>query len=544
MTATTSNWNFADVWEAISREQPDRPALRRGDLTRSWSDFESRSDSIARGLCEAGLEPGARVAQYLTNSTEYVESLFACFKSSLVPVNTNYRYVADELAYLWLDAGVEAVIFHGAFSASVEEVRSRVPNIRLWLWVDDGVGSCPDWAEPFETVAASGVRRELGVSTRSGDDLYLLYTGGTTGQPKGVMWRQDDLFCVLNRTSVIKHPEEGGLGAIAATLSSADEFRPSVIPAAPLMHGTSAFSAFAALGSGGTVVLCEGIKFDPIELLSTIERFSVSDVSIVGDAFAKPLLDALDAEPNRWDLSSLRSILSSGVIWSAPVKDGLLSHCPSLLCVDTLGSSEAVGLARSISSSRGTVKTAGFKLGPDAQVIRDDGNPVDRGTGESGLVAIGGRGPIGYYNDPEKSAKTFQVIGGRRWTTPGDFATVDADGTVHLLGRGSGCINTGGEKVFPEEVEETLKLHPDVFDAVVVGAPHKRFGQQVVAFLEPRSGATLDLDGVIVQAREHLSAYKLPRHVAVVHSIARAANGKVDQAHWRAEALALVEPSP
>ncbi|MSX96037.1 MAG: AMP-binding protein, partial [Actinobacteria bacterium] len=328
----------------------------------------------------------------------------------------------------------------------------------------------------------------------------------------------------------------GGLDAIAEGLAAAGSSRARVIPAAPLMHGTAAFSAFAVLDSGGAVVLCENTKFDPKELLDTVEVHSVTDLSIVGDAFAKPLLTALDAEPERWDISSLKVILSSGVMWSAPVKDGLIAHAPTVLCVDTLGSSEAVGLARSISSSRGTAKTAGFKLGPDAQVIRDDGTPVTPGSGETGLVAVAGRAPIGYFNDPEKSAKTFREIGGRRWTTPGDFASVDEDGTVTLLGRGSGCINTGGEKVFPEEVEEALKLQSGVADAVVVGAPHERFGQQVIAFVELAPRATVDTDVLIGQLRMSLAAYKIPRRVSFVESIGRAANGKVDQSRWKAEA--------
>ena len=529
-------WNFADVWETIASVQPEAPALVRGSSVRSWGEFDARSEAIAQALFHAGLTHQSRVAQYLMNSMEYLESLFGTYKAAMVPVNTNYRYVADELAYLWLDADVEAVMFHGSFTESTNEVRARVPNVKLWLWVDDGVGECPDWAVSYEHVAVSGAILSAESPQRSGDDLFLLYTGGTTGQPKGVMWRQDDLFCVLNRSATIKYPEEGGLESVAEGLAAAGSTRARVIPAAPLMHGTAAFSAFAVLDSGGAVVLCEHTKFDPKELLDTVEAHNVTDLSIVGDAFAKPLLDALDAQPQRWDISSLKVILSSGVMWSAPVKDGLIKHAPNLLCVDTLGSSEAVGLARSISSSRGTAKTAGFKLGPNAQVIREDGTPVAPGSGETGLVAVAGRAPIGYFNDPEKSAKTFREIGGRRWTTPGDFATVNEDGTVTLLGRGSGCINTGGEKVFPEEVEEALKLLAGVQDAVVVGAPHHRFGQQVVAFVELSPRARGDVDALMGQLRTSLAAYKIPRHVSVVESIGRAANGKVDQARWKTEA--------
>ena len=529
-------WNFADVWETIASVQPEAPALVRGSSVRSWGEFDARSEAIAQALFDAGLTHQSRVAQYLMNSMEYLESLFGTYKAAMVPVNTNYRYVADELAYLWLDADVEAVMFHGSFTESTNEVRARVPNVKLWLWVDDGVGECPDWAVSYEHVAVSGAILSAESPQRSGDDLFLLYTGGTTGQPKGVMWRQDDLFCVLNRSATIKYPEEGGLESVAEGLAAAGSTRARVIPAAPLMHGTAAFSAFAVLDSGGAVVLCEHTKFDPKELLDTVEAHNVTDLSIVGDAFAKPLLDALDAQPQRWDISSLKVILSSGVMWSAPVKDGLIKHAPNLLCVDTLGSSEAVGLARSISSSRGTAKTAGFKLGPNAQVIREDGTPVAPGSGETGLVAVAGRAPIGYFNDPEKSAKTFREIGGRRWTTPGDFATVNEDGTVTLLGRGSGCINTGGEKVFPEEVEEALKLLAGVQDAVVVGAPHHRFGQQVVAFVELSPRARGDVDVLMGQLRTSLAAYKIPRHVSFVESIGRAANGKVDQARWKTEA--------
>ena len=529
-----SNWNFADVWEAIAFLQPDLPALVRGESVTSWQEFERRSEALASVLLAAGLTRQTSVACYLHNSAEYMETLFACFKASLVPVNTNYRYVSDELRYLWTDADVEAVVFHGAFSDRIEELRDSVPSILLWLWVDDGSGVCPTWAVSYEAEISSAPAKSP--NDRSGDDLFMLYTGGTTGQPKGVMWRQDDLFAVLNRTAAVRYPEEGSVDDVAATLPAIDQPRGSVIPAAPLMHGTAAFSAFGMLGTGGVVVLCDGTRFDVVELLDTISRHRVSDLSIVGDAFARPMLDALDADPDRWDVSALRVILSSGVMWSAPVKQGLIRHMPDVLCVDTLGSSEAVGLARSISSSKKTASTAGFKLGPDAQVIRDDGSPVEAGSGEVGLVAIGGRGPIGYRGDEAKTARTFRVIGDRRWITPGDNATVDADGTIHLLGRGSSCINTGGEKVFPEEVEEALKLDTSVADAVVVGIPHERFGEMVVAVVAAAPESQPTEAALLEGLRASLAAYKVPRHVFVVDSLGRGPNGKIDQRRWKAEA--------
>ncbi|CAM8637326.1 CaiC Acyl-CoA synthetases (AMP-forming)/AMP-acid ligases II [Acidimicrobiia bacterium] len=532
-----SGWNFADVWEEIARVQPDKLAIACGETERTWSEFSSRADRLGSGLADRGVVAEARVAQYLHNGPEYLESLFACFKFSFVPVNTNYRYVADELRYLWSDADVEAVIFHGTFAGTIASLRPNLPSIRLWVWVDDSSGPCPEWAVPYETlVSDSAAPTPDSFRHRSGDDLYLLYTGGTTGTPKGVMWRQDDLFVVLNRTALVRYPEDAGAESIEATLRERGEHFGRVLPAAPLMHGTAAFSAFGMLSAGGAVILCEGTKFDPVELLDTLARHHCTDVAIVGDAFARPLLDALDAEPGRRDLSALVVMLSSGVMWSAPVKDGLIGHLPNLLCVDTLGSSEAVGLARSISSSRGTASTAGFKLGSDARVIREDGNSIEPGSGEVGLVAIAGRGPIGYLGDPEKSARTFREIDGMRWTTPGDHATVDTDGTVRLLGRGSGCINTGGEKVFPEEVEEVLKLHSDVIDSVVVGVPNVRFGESVAGFVQLVEGSAVDVESLIEFCRSRLAAYKVPRRLELVADIGRAANGKVDQARWKMQA--------
>jgi acyl-CoA synthetase (AMP-forming)/AMP-acid ligase II len=529
-----TGWNFADVWEEIACVQPDKLAIAYGETSRTWAEFSARAGRLGSGLANCGVVAGGRVAQYLHNAPEYLEALFACFKFSFVPVNTNYRYVADELRYLWTDADVEAVVFHGAFSETIALLRGDLPSIRLWVWVDDSSGPCPEWAEPYETlVSESALPSADSFRNRSGDDLYLLYTGGTTGMPKGVMWRQDDLFVVLNRTALVRYPEDGGVESIEVTLRESAEHSGRVLPAAPLMHGTAAFSAFGMLSAGGAVILCKGTKFDAVELLDTLAEHECTDVAIVGDAFARPLLDALDAEPGRWDLSALRVMLSSGVMWSAPVKDGLIGHLPNLLCVDTLGSSEAVGLARSISSRRGTASTAGFKLGSEARVIREDGNPVDPGTGEVGLVAIAGRGPAGYLGDPEKSARTFREIDGRRWTTPGDHATVDVDGTVKFLGRGSGCINTGGEKVFPEEVEEVLKLHPAVVDAVVLGVPNARFGESVAGFVQLVEGSATDSKALIEFCRLSLAAYKVPRGLELVSDIGRAANGKVDQTRWK-----------
>ncbi|HEY6532104.1 MAG TPA: AMP-binding protein, partial [Acidimicrobiales bacterium] len=508
-----SGWNVADVWDEIARLQPEHPAVVRGGDERSWARFEQDAASVAAGLRAARLSDRAKVAIYLHNSIEYLEVLYGAFKGSYVPVNTNYRYVEAELVQLWHSADVEVVVFHGAFAATVEQIRAEVPAVRLWWWVDDGSGPCPSWAVPFGTgVGAEGEAfPPVAPIQRSGDDLLLLYTGGTTGLPRGVMWRQDDLFVVINRIASVPYPDEPDLGVVGDVVASIDRSRTRVFPAAPLMHGTAVFTAFGALDAGGTVVLAEGVRFDPVELLDTIARDRVSLVAIVGDAFARPILEHLEVEPDRWDLSSLQVMVSSGVMWSQPVKDALLALVPGLLCVDTFGSSEAIGVARSLSVAGRSTRTGGFELGPGSRILRDDGTPVAPGSGEIGLVATSGRGPVGYYKDADATARTFRVIDGTRWITAGDQARVEADGTVQLLGRGSGCINTGGEKVFPEEVEEALKLQAGVRDAVVVGVPDERFGEVVAAVVEAVPGAVVSGDGLHAQLKEHLAGYKVPR---------------------------------
>jgi acyl-CoA synthetase (AMP-forming)/AMP-acid ligase II len=530
--AVTSGWNFADVWETVADVLPDAQALVHGDRRLSWSALDSRADGIAAALIASGAARQDKVAQYLYNSNEYLESVFACFKAGLVPVNTNYRYTEDELAYLWDNSDTVAVMFHGAFSERIEAVRGRVPDVRLWLWVDDGSAACPTWATPYENAATAGGGRVRPPWGRSGDDLYLLYTGGTTGMPKGVMWRQHDLYRLFSETTM-HDPDEADLDAVRGRLARPG---PVTLPACPLMHGTGSFSAFAILALGGSVVTLTGRRFDIIELLDTIERERVGSIAIVGDAFAKPLLDALDANPGRWDLSSLIIVLSSGVMWSEATKQGLLRHSPALMLVDVFSSSEAVGMGQSISGGTRAAATAQFVLGERARVLTEDGRDVQPGSGETGMVAVRGLGPIGYYKDAEKTASTFRVIDGERYTIAGDFATIEADGTLRVLGRGSVCINTGGEKVFPEEVEEVLKEHPTVRDAVVVGVPDDRFGEVILAWVEP-AGDGIDEGALIAHTKSRLAGYKSPRRVLSTPSIGRSPAGKVDYARLKREAV-------
>ncbi|HEV2369871.1 MAG TPA: AMP-binding protein [Acidimicrobiales bacterium] len=536
--APESGWNFADVWEAAAEALPDAPAQVQGKRRYSWSEVDRRANGVAHWLLDLGTERQDKVVQYLYNCPEYMESMWAMYKAGLVPVNTNYRYGPEEIVYLWENADAVATIFHGAFTDTIEGLRARVPKIKAWLWVDDGSGPCPSWATPYEDVTGAHSERVVAPWGRSGDDLYMLYTGGTTGMPKGVMWRQDDLFHILNAGAMRRVPEDGGLVAVRDELANGPGA--VALPACPLMHGTGALSTIATMLGAGVVVTLEGRHFDAVELLDTVQAERVNALAIVGDAFAKPMLAALDAEPGRWDISSLALIVSSGVMWSEQTKQGLLRHHPGMLLADSLGSSEAVGMGMSVSGNASTAQTAKFSLGENARVITDDGRDVVPGSGEIGVVALRGRVPLGYYKDPEKSARTFREIDGARYSIPGDYATVEADGTLRLLGRGSVVINTGGEKVYPEEVEEAIKEHPAVADAVVVGVPDDRFGEAITAMVELRPGADVEESDIVGHVKARLSAFKAPRRVLMVATVGRAPNGKVDYQRLREDAIARV----
>ncbi len=538
MTTTDAGWNFADLWETVATQIPDALAQQQGERTHTWADFNRRANGVAAALLRPGSAEQDKVAQYLYNSPEYLESLFAAFKAGFAVVNTNHRYAADELVYLWDNADATAVVFHATFTDQCDAIRGRVPKVQTWLWVDDGAaggGKCPDWATPYEDAAAAGTDDNVEAAWgRSSDHLMLLYTGGTTGMPKGVMWRQDDLFGVLDANNKKRMPPEQDLEAVAERIVNAG---PRNMPAAPLMHGTGLFNAISNLMVGGSITTIEGRHFSAEEFLDTVQQHAINSTSIVGDAFAKPILRALDNEPDRWDISTLRVIVSSGVMWSKETKQGLLRHNPRLIMVDSLGSSEAIGMATNTTTAESTGETAKFELGPTTRVITDAGLDVVPGSGGLGRVALPGRTPIGYYKDEAKSAQTFVMIDGERYSIPGDYATVEADGTVTLLGRGSQCINTGGEKVYPEEVEECLKLHPSVADAAVVGVPDEKWGEAITALVEPHDGDVIDEADLIAHVKSRLAAYKAPKKVVAVTSIGRAANGKLDYKRLRSDAI-------
>jgi acyl-CoA synthetase (AMP-forming)/AMP-acid ligase II len=527
--------NYADVWEAIADVQPDALAQLQGGRRFTWREFDERANAFAAAMLEVeGVGKQTKVAQYLQNCPEYLESVYGGWKIGQVPVNTNFRYTDDELVYLWENADAIAVVFHGSFTATIERIRSKVPGVKKWFWVDDDGSAMPEWAVSYEDIVSKPVARTTAPWGRDGDDLYMLYTGGTTGMPKGTMWRQDDIFWLVNPGTMPPYPDQ-------ATIEQMMEQRKAIgagmksIPACPLMHGTGALSSFGVLQSGGAIVLLENRSFDPVELFELVEREGVNVLVIVGDAFAKPMVRTLDASPGKWDLSSLIAIISSGVMWSEPVKQALLKHHPNMILADSLGSSEAVGMGASQSTGDSAAETAKFSLGPNAVVVSEDGKVLGPGEG-IGRLGIKGRVPVGYYKDEVKSAATFPVIDGVRYSLPGDFAQVEPDGTITLLGRGSVCINTGGEKVFPEEVEEVLKLHDAIRDAVAVAVPDDKFGEIVTAMVELEPGSSIDEGEVIAHVKGKLAAFKAPKHVLVVDTIGRAPNAKVDYKRLKAEA--------
>ena len=525
-----SNWNFAEIFAAVAARVPDRPCQIQGDRVITWRQFDERTNALAADLLTSGVGHQSKLACYLYNSPEYMESMTAAFKAGMAPVNTNYRYGAEEIVYLFDNADAEAVVFHAVFSELLEQIRHRLAKVRRWYVVADDTGAGPDWATPYESVAAPTSPVAMPDVARSGDDLLLLYTGGTTGMPKGVMWRQDDLYNVLGGggNAIFGTPPADGIDDLMSRIDTTAPTGPVMLVACPLMHGTGQFSALNNMGAGGCIVTLERRKFDVAELLGTVERRQVNSVIIVGQAFAGPMLDHLQANPHTYDLSSLGLVTSSGVMWSQDNKAGLLEFIPQAILFDSFGSSEAVGMGASVSSKGSPQQTAKFQIGATCAVFNEMGERVEPGSGDQGVVAVGGFIPLGYYKDEAKSAQTFRTYEGRRWSVPGDFAEVNVDGTLRLLGRGSVCINTGGEKVFPEEVEEALKTHPSVLDAVCVGLPDERFGEVICAVVEATDGAEAELATLSDHVKGLLAHYKAPRHIVVVETIGRAPNGKVD----------------
>ena len=529
MSATPGDLNLATAWEAVADTGGDLPALAFDGRRTSWERFEDRAARLAGFLTDHGLGPDAKVALYCYNGPEYSEAQFGAFKARAVPANVNYRYLGKELAYVLDNADAQAVFFDHTLAERVDEVRDACPMLRVAVQV--GGEEIPDWAVSYEEALAAG---RMPTVERSGDDLWFLYTGGTTGSPKAVMWSHRGLFGGMAETFRSLGEEVPTTAAEAGRISArvvAEGREIRQLCAAPLMHGTSGLTALATHSHGGMVATMVSRTFDPEELWGLVEAERITMVAIVGDAFARPMLESLDdaaARGRSWDLSSLRLVLSSGVMFSAPLKQRLLDHHRCTI-VDTLGSSEGTGMGRQVTSrSRNDRGTARFVLGGHTRVFTEDGQEVRPGSGERGRLALGHPLPEGYFKDPAKTEATFPTIGGRRWSIPGDWATVEADGSIVLLGRGSECINTGGEKVYPEEVEEALKVHPAVADCNVVGVDDERWGQAVTAVVQLRESAAVDGEALRSDVRDRLAGYKVPKRFVFVERIQRLPNGKSD----------------
>ena len=525
--------HFATVWETIADHIGDSTALVHGSSTRTWTEFEQRSARIAAALSDAGLGPDSKVGLYLYNGNEYLEAQFGAFKMRGVSVNVNYRYLDDELWYLLDNADAEALFFHSSLGDRVARVADRLPKLKLLVEVDDGgAGQVPRARRYEEVVAAYDPMPRI---TRAEDDVYLLYTGGTTGMPKGVMYAMGGLtssfvmsgFPLLGLTPPSDPSEIGGL--VKGAVESGNIL--VSIPVAPLMHGTGVWlGAFIPQLAGGTVVTLQNRSLDPDEVLRAVEQHRATNVTIVGDSIAKPIIRALDAaaEAGRpYDTSTLKMMISSGVMWTAEVKEQLLDRIEQIVLLDAMGSSEgSMGMA--ISMKGLPPGTAKFQQMPTTKVFTDDGREVQPGSDEVGMVAAGGNVPLGYYKDPEKSARTFRVIDGVRYSFPGDMAMVAEDGSLILLGRGSQVINSGGEKIFPEEVEEAVKRVPGILDCLVVGVDDEKFGQAVTAVVSTEDGASVDEAAVIADVKGQLAGYKAPKRVIFVSHVPRAPNGKAD----------------
>jgi acyl-CoA synthetase (AMP-forming)/AMP-acid ligase II len=524
------NLSYGDVFDALARAvQPSDPAVYCDGEIVSWDEFDHASNALARSFAAAGLAPGAKVAQYMRNGPEYLVALAGTFKARLVPVNVNYRYGVEELFYLLDNCDAEAVLFDAEFANLVSALRHRLPKVKIWV----GVGEMVAGATTIEALSVGdGSPLEI---ERSADDMLLLYTGGTTGLPKGVMWPSGTLCRALaaTRAPVLGMEPPATLAALQEQIRAGLGRAPNYV-ATPLMHGTGLFSGLAAMTRAAPVVLTRKASFDPKAALDTVTRLRCDGFALVGDAFARPLLDALRAEPERYDLTCLRTMVSSGMMWSPEVKTALLDFMPDAMLLDSFGSSEAGGLGLSVATRNIPATEARFEA-PQTIVVREsDFTPVEPGSGEVGLVAKHGDLPLGYYKDPEKTARTYVTINGERHVFSGDHATVEVDGTIKLLGRGNHCINSGGEKIYPEEVEEALKTHAAVHDALVFGMPDPRFGQSINAVVRLVGRASASDAELIEHVRRKLAPYKAPRRIAFTLSAPRGPNGKADYAAAKA----------
>ena len=525
------NLNFASVWEMIADLVPDNDALICGEDVVSWKSYDSRSSKVASALTNAGLGANSKAGLYLNNSNEYLIGQNAIFKIGGVPINVNYRYVEEELIYLLNNSDAEAVFYHACYSSRIKQIAKSLPNIKAWIEVADGNKSHFSDCIRYEEILNDYPPMKR--IERDPETIYMLYTGGTTGMPKGVMYKQGEFLTFLFRTlKAMGYDVPEDLSDLEASILASktnDEFIKSLV-GCPLMHGTGMWlGAFLPLLLGGTVITTSNLGFDPDKLWAQVQDKKATNIVIVGDAFAKPMLDSLDRAKNSnnpYDIDSVKVIISSGVMWSAEVKQGLLSH-HNMSLMDTMGSTEG-GIGSSVTTRENPSETAKFSINPGVIILADDGEILQPGSDKIGLIGTSGLVPTGYYKDEKKSAETFKEINGTRYSFPGDYAKFESDGTITLLGRGSNCINSAGEKIYPEEVEEAIKTHNDIFDCLVVGMPDEKFGQRIVAVVSTVDNKDLDELDLIENTRKKIAGYKLPKQILFTDEVKRAPNGKAN----------------
>ncbi|MDQ1385283.1 MAG: 3-oxocholest-4-en-26-oate---CoA ligase [Actinomycetota bacterium] len=529
----TRHFNFADLFELAVDKVPDRLALVDARRELTYRELDERATRLAHTLADLGVKAGDHVAILATNCIEWVEALFAIYKMRATAVNVNFRYVEEELRYLFANSDVVACVYQREYGPLVAAARDAQPRLQHFVRVEWNDSQADDSAlDPIEfeaAVAAGSPERDF--AERSDDDLYLLYTGGTTGMPKGVMWRHEDVYFALGGGIDVFTNERVADPSTASEKIDASQPKGLVsIILPPLMHGAGQFGVYRTLFEGNTAVM--PARFEPEEVWHTVEKYGVNVMQVTGDAMARPLADTLERLKDELDVSSLLSFGSTAAIFSQTVKDQLQALLPDyLVMTDSIGSTET-GMNGIRFVQKGDAPKDGItsvQASADSVVLDENFEPVEPGSGAVGQLARGGNIPLGYYNDPVKTAETFVTDArGARWSIPGDFARVEADGRITLLGRGSASINSGGEKIYPEEVEGALKSHPDVYDVLVVGVSDQRWGERVCALLQPRAGRDPNLEELREHCRTRIAGYKIPRQLLLVEQVPRLPNGKPD----------------